>query len=311
MQLGVNVINRGPLARPEIITRFVQRAEELGFHSASVTDHIVIPKAAPDNYPYHPEGKFRWQDARDYYEPLALMAFLAGRTRRIRLGTSVLIVSYRNPVATAKFLATLDALAGGRLFLGVGTGWWEEEYKALGIPGHFAERGPRTDEYIRIFRELWTQAEPRFEGRFFRFGDLEFSPKPAQQGGIPIWIGGHTSRALKRVAELGDVWHPIGLRPPAGLEPPELAWKREELIGYAEARGRDGRAIPIAFRAPVMISDTQRATLIGRPGQIIADIRAYEAVGVTHLTCDLPAGSPDQALEFLERLGAEVLPQVQ
>ena len=269
MQLGVSMINRGPLARPEIMTRFIQRAEELGFVSATISDHIVIPKAMPHNYPYHPKGEFHWQDARDYYEPLAVMAFLAGVTHRIHLGTSVLIVSYRNPVTTAKFLASLDALCGGRLFLGVGTGWWEDEYKALGIPGHFAERGPRTDEYIRIFRELWTKEEPAFQGKFHRFGDLEFSPKPAQRGGIPIWIGGHTSRALKRVAELGDVWHPIGLRPPAGLDPEDLKKRREELAGYAKAHGRNGNAIPIAFRAPVIVSDSERATLIGKPEQVI------------------------------------------
>jgi len=310
MQLGVNVINRGALARPEVMAPFLRRAEALGFSSATVTDHILIPKAMPHNYPYHPKGEFRWQDARDYYEPLASLGFLTGLTSKIRLGVSVLIISYRNPLTTAKFLSTLDALSGGRIFVGVGTGWWEDEYKALGIPGHYAERGKRTDEYIRIFRELWTKDEPRFEGQFYRFGDLEFSPKPAQKGGVPIWIGGHTSRALKRVAELGDVWHPIGLRPPAGLDPDELARKREELIGYAKAYGRDGASIPVHFRAPVIVSDSENAMLIGKAAKVVADIKAYEAAGVSHITCDLIATSPDQLMGLLERLGKEVLPKV-
>ena len=310
MQIGVNIINRGALARPEIMTRFAQRAEELGFNSVTISDHIVIPKRTPSNYPYHPEGIFRWQDSKDYYEPLATLAYLAGSTKRIRLGLSVLIVSYRNPITTAKFLSTLDALSGGRIFAGVGTGWWEDEYAALGIPSHFAERGPRTDEYIRIFRTLWKDENPEFKGKFHQFGNIEFSQKPAQKGGIPIWIGGHTSRALQRTAELGDVWHPIGLRPPAGLDPAELAKKRDELAGYAREHGRDPKSIPIAFRAPVVFSDSERGTLIGKPEQIVADIKTYERVGVSHLTCDIIATTPEQALSNLDRIGKEILPKV-
>ena len=104
MKFGVNLINRGPMATPENMTRFAQRAEALGFDSLTISDHIVIPKAMPDNYPYHPQGEFSWESARDYYEPLSSLAFLAGQTERIRLGTSVLIISYRNPVTTAKML---------------------------------------------------------------------------------------------------------------------------------------------------------------------------------------------------------------
>jgi probable F420-dependent oxidoreductase len=215
MKFGVNLVNRGEMSTPENLVRFVQHAEALGLDSATVSDHIVIPKTTPSNYPYHPEGKFSWEAARNYYEPLATLMFLAGKTERIRLGISVLIVSYRNPIATAKMLATIDALSGGRTFVGVGTGWWEDEYKALGIGDHFAERGARTDEYLRIYKNLWTEENPSFQGRFYSYGDLEVSPKPAQAGGLPIWIGGHTRRALRRTAELGDAWHPIGLRPPA------------------------------------------------------------------------------------------------
>ena len=115
----------------------------------------------------------------------------------------MLILSYRNPIVTAKLCATADVLSGGRVFLGVGTGWWEAEYRALGIPGHFAERGPRTDEYMRIFRNLWTEERPEFDGEFYRYSNIDCSPKPAQPGGIPLIVGGHTGRALRRTAELG------------------------------------------------------------------------------------------------------------
>jgi probable F420-dependent oxidoreductase len=309
MKFGLNLINRGPLARAETMTRVVQRAEALGFDSATISDHIVIPKAMPSNYPYHPEGQFSWQAARDYYEPLTTLMFLAGRTERLRLGTSVLILPYRNPITVAKMVATIDALSGGRVFLGVGTGWWEDEFKALGIPGHFAERGPRTDEYIRIFRNLWLEENPAFTGAFYRYGDLEFSPKPVQPGGVPIWIGGHTRRALRRVAELGDAWHPIGLRPPAGLTPAQLGARRTELHALCEARGRDPQSVQIAFRCPLVFSARERETMQGTPAQILEDVAAYAAQGVHHITFDLLATEATELLESVERVGQEIVAQ--
>ena len=203
MKFGISLTNRGPLATPENLVGFARQAESLGFHSITISDHIVVPQETTHNYPYHPQGHFPVADAHDYYEPLATISFLAGATERIRIGTSVLIISYRNPVVTAKVCATADAMSGGRIFLGVGTGWWEAEYRALGIPGHFADRGPRTDEYMRIFRNLWTEERPAFSGKYFQYSNIEFSPRPAQAGGIPLLVGGHTGRALRRTAELG------------------------------------------------------------------------------------------------------------
>jgi probable F420-dependent oxidoreductase len=308
MKFGVSLNNRGPLATPENLIRFARQAEALGFDSITASDHVVIPKAMPSNYPYHPEGAFRWQAARNYYEPLTTLMVLAGATERIRLGTSVLIVPYRNPVIVAKMLATLDVLSRGRVFLGVGTGWWEDEFKALGIPGHFTERGPRTDESIRIFRNLWGEERPAFKGRFYAYDDLEFSPKPVQRGGIPIWIGGHTTRALRRAAELGNAWHPIGLRPPAGLKPEEMERKLIELEGQCHKAGRNFSDLLIAFRCPVVFTDTPREPVQGTPEQIAADLRAYRQVGVGHVTFDVPGESFDAVLETLERVAKEVLP---
>lgn len=308
MKFGVNLINRGPMATPENMTRFAQRAEALGFDSLTLSDHIIIPKAMPDNYPYHPQGEFSWESARDYYEPLSTLAYLAGQTERIRLGTSVLIISYRNPVTTAKMLATIDRLSGGRIFLGIGTGWWEDEYKALGIPGHFAQRGPRTDEYLRIYKTLWSEEYPEFQGEFHQFADVEFSPKP-KQAGIPIWVGGHTKRALRRTVELGDAWHPIGLRPPANLDPAELAEQVQVLHGMAEKAGRDPASIEVAFRAPVAISEVESRPLIGSSAQIVDDIHSYASRGVTHLTCDMVQDSFEANLEQMERVREEVISQ--
>lgn len=308
MKFGVNLINRGEMATPENMARIAQRAEALGFDSITLSDHIVIPKAMPRNYPYHPSGEFSWQAARNYYEPLATLAFLAGKTERIQLGTSVLIISYRNPVATAKTLATIDMLSGGRLFLGVGTGWWEDEYKALGIGSHFAERGARTDEYLRIYKTLWSEDEPAFEGKFHRFGNIEFSPKPSRREGPPIWVGGHTRRALRRTVEFGDVWHPIGMRPPANLDPAELGKMVEVLRGMAEKAGRDPGRIGIAFRAPMLITDSESRPLMGSVQQIVDDIHSYVARGVTHFTGDIPRDTPEEFIEQMERFSSEIMP---
>ncbi|HUJ75919.1 MAG TPA: TIGR03619 family F420-dependent LLM class oxidoreductase, partial [bacterium] len=264
--------------------------------------------AVPKNYPYHPQGEFQWQAAREFYEPLATLAFLAAKTNRLRLGVSVLILSYRNPLLAAKELATLDALSEGRMFLGVGTGWWEDEYKALGIGEHFAQRGARTDEYLRIYKVLWTQENPEFKGKFHEFGNLEFSPKPRQPGGMPIWIGGHTPRALKRVAEFGDVWHPIGLRPPAGLDPQELGQKRQELQRLTAQAKRDPGAISIAFRCPVAFGGKRQGMMTGSALQIVEDIRAYQAVGVSHLTLDTGRPTAEESLAVMEQVASEIMP---
>src|SRR3989304_4390958 len=152
--------------------------------------------------------------AQDYLEPLTLMSYRAAATKKIRLGTSVLIVPYRNPLVAAKMLATLDVLSGGRIILGAGVGWLPEGVAALGAPP-FGERGRVTDEYIRLMRECWTKDRIDFQGAYYRVSDIVFLPKPVQKPAIPIWIGGHTEGALRRAGELGDGWHPIGLRPPA------------------------------------------------------------------------------------------------
>ncbi len=308
MKFGVNLVNRGEMATMQNLTRFAQRAEALGLDSLTISDHIVIPKKTPSNYPYHPEGKFEWEAAQNYYEPLTSLFFLAGKTERIRLGVSVLIVSYRNPVITAKLLATADVLSGGRMFLGIGTGWWEDEYKALGIGGHFSDRGARTDEYVRIYKELWNEENPAYEGKFFSFSDVEFSPKPLQPGGPPIWVGGHTRRALRRTVELGDAWHPIGLRPPANLDPAELGGKVATLHELAEGAGRDPATIGVAFRAPVGIKAQQGQPLIGSAAQVTDDIHSYLSKGVTHLTMDMTGASFEENLDQLEQIAAQVLP---
>src|SRR6266704_1216529 len=187
------------------------QAESLRFDSIFVTDHVVLPASmARSVYPYSTTGQLAGGAAQDYLEPLATLGYLAHATKRVRLGTSVLVVPYRNPLVAAKTLATIDQLSGGRVILGAGVGWLREEFEALATPA-FENRGAVTDEYLKLMRATWTADPVTFEGKHYRVRNVHALPKPAQRGGIPIWIGGHTDAALKRAGTLGDAWHPIGL----------------------------------------------------------------------------------------------------
>jgi len=315
MEFGLSLPVRGPLARPDLIARLAARAEALGYSSLFVSDHVVLPARSRSVYPYHPAGEFPGGFRQDYLEPLALLGYLAGRTRRIRLGTSVLIVPYRNPVVTAKQFATLDVLSGGRLIMGCGVGWLEEEFRALAAPP-FAERGRVTDEYLRLMKILWSEDAPKFEGRYFQVSEIHFLPKPRQRPHPPLWIGGHTEAALRRVAELGDAWHPIGLRPPALLHPPEYAGAVARLHGYARAAGRDPGAIALTFRAPLQLwgrrakSPGEGGLFKGTADAVARDIQSYQAVGVRHFVFDLPGPDPKAMAETMERFAEEVRPKV-
>ncbi len=215
---GCSLPTRGPMAGPEALRSLAQRAEDLGYDSVWVSDHIILPRQVGSFYPYAADGVATFRPDEPYYEPLAALNFLAGCTQRVRLGTHVLILPYRNPVLTAKMLATLDVLSGGRVILGAGVGWMEEEFLALGLDTYH-QRGAVTDEYIELYKELWTKDEPVFEGKYYQLSGSGFQPKPVQSPHPPIWIGGHTGPAIRRAAKYGDGWMPIGLRPPAILDP--------------------------------------------------------------------------------------------
>src|SRR5512132_3402138 len=212
MDFGFALPGRGPLATPDVLVKLAHKAEALRYSSIFVTDHVVIPMTNASAYPYSPTGKFATEWTNGYLEPLTLMSFLAGETSRVRLGTSVLVIPYRNPVVTAKMLATLDVMSGGRVILGAGVGWLREEFQALHSPA-FDERGKVTDEYLRLMRSCWTNEPVDFKGDYYQMAPVSALPKPVQAGGIPIWTGGHTAVALRRAGQLSDGWHPIGHRP--------------------------------------------------------------------------------------------------
>jgi probable F420-dependent oxidoreductase len=315
MEFGLSLPGRGPFANLDTVLKIATRAEALRFSSLFVTDHIVLPvRTEASVYPYAPGGRFPGGSQQDYLEPLVLLGYLASATRTPRLGTSVLVIPYRHPLLTAKMLAMIDVLSRGRLILGAGTGWLKEEFDAVGAPP-FPERGRVTDEYLSLMRQAWTTDPVTFEGRYTTVREVHALPKPVQRGGIPIWIGGHTDAALRRAARLGDGWHPIGLRPPALLYPDEYATRVKQLHAYAQHAGRDPRAITLSFRAPMEVRGPrdrapggERPLFQGTAAEVAADIRRYQALGVTHFVFDPVRPDLGKVLASLERFAHDVRP---
>ena len=311
MRIGIQPANAGPQATPAFITEVAELADSLGFDSLLVTDHVVVPVQIESRYPYNATGRFAASPDTDYYEPFSLIGYLAGRTRRIRLGTSVLIAAYRNPVVTAKQLACLDALTGGRIVIGLGAGWMAEEFAALGTPP-FAERGAATDEVIEVFRRIWRDQPASFSGRLYSFQPVGVMPKPAQPGGIPILIGGDSRPAMRRAVRLGDGWQPFKL-PPEVLEE-RLTYLREQ----AERHGRDLSGFTISLRLGLRLTSgpTDRRpdeepwkALVGTPAQVADDLAVYEKLGVTEVVFDFRSCTPEETRETLHLAAETFLPQ--
>ena len=304
MRYGFYLPTRGRTATPEDLEALVRRGEALGFTSVMIADHIVFPSVVTSKYPYTVSGVFPGQG--DALEQLALMAFIAGKTERLRLVTSVMILPYRNPVATAKTLATIDVLSRGRVTVGVGVGWLREEFEALGA-ADFDRRGAVSDEYLRIFKALWTESPVSFAGEFYRFDDVRCLPEPVQKPHPPIWIGGHSKAALRRVARLGDGWHPVGANPAVPLTPADLRRDLDELYRLTEAEGRDPSALTISYKAPLydasrpVAAGADRRPFSGSPDQIAEDIATYERLGVSELIFDFRSETSAESLERMER----------
>ena len=317
MQFGVSLPGRGPLATPDSILSLATKADALGYDSLFVTDHVVLPASmARSVYPYSSTGQLPGGAAQDYLEPLAVLAWLAHVTKRIRIGTSVLVVPYRNPVVTAKTLATIDRLSNGRVILGAGVGWLREEFEALAAPP-FEARGAVTDEYLAVMRAAWTTDPVRFAGTHYTLRDVHALPKPVQRGGIPIWIGGHTDAAVKRAATLGDAWHPIALRPPGLLLPAEYATRVKQLHAWAQRAGRDPKAVTLTLRVPMEVRPKtakapggDRPMFQGTAADLRDDLRAYEALGVSHVVFDAAHADLKSTLDNMRRFADDVRPVV-
>jgi probable F420-dependent oxidoreductase len=214
VRIGVYLIGQAtgrgpaaPIADASFLVPFARHAEELGFDSLFLADHIVFPAHKREPYPYTASGAYPWDnDAVQLPEPLAVMAFLTGATTRLRVGTAVLVLPQRDPFLLAKQLATMDRLSGGRIELGIGAGWLRDEFELLGWG--FDDRGPRTDEWIDVLRTLWRDQRASHHGANLSFDDVRLTTHPVQPGGVPIIVGGHSAPALRRAGERGDGFLP-------------------------------------------------------------------------------------------------------
>jgi probable F420-dependent oxidoreductase len=273
------------------------RAEALGLDGVFVPDHILAKPATTQHYGGH------WPD------PFSLLAFLAGRTRRIQLGASVIVLPYRNALVAAKAAATVDQASGGRFIFGVGVGWDEAEFVDLKLPFH--ERGRLSDDYIRAIKAAWAADVPEYKGPYVSFGGATFSPRPTQRPHPPIWVGGApggvSSPSVRRCAELGDAWHPLAL----GLDDIEKGYAT--LRDQATKRGRRD-AVGLAPRNALDVTDTPggsgRAAFQGSVAEIASDVRRVRDLGATWMTFDLPRAGVPAMTRAMERLAGEVKPAV-
>jgi probable F420-dependent oxidoreductase len=288
MRIGVSLLNNWGIEDAQALVGLATRAEALGFDSVWVHDHV-----------FNVGHVFDRIGGRPYYEPLTLLSFVAARTQRVRLGTSVLVLPYHNPIRLAKTAATLDVLSGGRLVMGVGVGAIETEMEAMGSP--FKERGAVTDEAIAVMRTLWSEEDPRFDGRYSRFAGMKFSPKPLQQPSIPIVIGGVSRAAIRRAARLGDGWHPLGLSPDALGQ--GIVMLREE----ARAAGRDLAKIPVSIALSLAASRPGRFALGAEPVEIAENAKAFAALGVETLIVSANTSDPGEARSAVEMVARALL----
>jgi probable F420-dependent oxidoreductase len=283
MRFGILYANTGNAISPDGARALATIAEENGFESLWTVEHVVVPAGYRSTYPYSPTGRMPGSEDSPIPDPLIWLTWVAAATRTLRLATGILILPQRTPAILAKELATLDVLSGGRVTLGVGVGWLEEEFAALGVP--FEDRGARTDEYIEALRVLWSEPESTYSGRFVGFERANCYPKPVQEGGIPIAVGGHTRAAARRAGRLGDEFFP-------GVASTD---QLVELLGVMRSAAAE------AGRDPAAIGVTAGGALD------VDGVRRLEDLGVTRVVVPNLGGSPDRWKTRLGAFGDEVI----
>jgi probable F420-dependent oxidoreductase len=286
MKIGIAFANVGPFFLPEEAAFLATQCEAAGIESLWTVEHVAVPKGYTAKYPYSPDGKMPGNEDSPIPDPLLWLAYVAGQTSKIKLGTGILILPQRHPIYVAKEMATLDVLSKGRAILGIGIGWMEDEFRALGIP--FQERVSRTEESCAALRSLWSAGADAFKGEHYRWDALESNPKPVQPGGVPIVVGGHVLGAARRAARVGDGFFPMTTAGDAAPLPDLLTAMREECARV----GRDPAKIEITTGATSLDLDA---------------IKRLEDQGVSRLVTGPPGFSRDQVSAGLDKLADTVL----
>jgi len=309
VRVGVSLPNVGLDHGKEMVLPVAEAADRLGFDSVWAAHHVTLPYERESKYPYgHSGTEVAMSPGMQWLDPLVTLSMVAAVTDRVRLGTSVLVLPYRNPVNLAAEAAALDVLSDGRFVLGVGAGWMREEFDALGIDP--AERGARTDEHIEVLRALWTQDPASFSGRFTSFDGIVLATTPRSEGGPPVWVGGNTDAALRRAVRLGDGWH--------GFEvyPEDMPGVRERLERAGADAGRDPRELALSVVRGLIQPGREEESFIperrmlgGSAAQIVDELGRYAEHGVEDVVIQVSLLAP-LVPEALEWVAAEVLPQL-
>jgi probable F420-dependent oxidoreductase len=297
---------------PDSTLETAELAEKLGYDEIWVGDHVVQPVDPTTNYLYQKRGPTGV--GHGFHDPFVSLMAIAARTSKARIGLSVLIVPYRNPVITAKMLTSVDVLSHGRLDVGIGSGWLKEEFEALESP--YDERGGRTDEYLTIYKKLWTEDVISFEGRYYRINPLAFNPKPVQKPYPPIWVGGNTQVALRRLVQHGDVWQPINV---SAAQMPDYI---DRIKALCEKWKRDFSELKIAVNRGVLIVDDPAKIrrgdpdwpyhpMITTPDEIIEEFRRYRELGIYQVHCHFVTRNETAQREVLHRFAEELRPEIE
>lgn len=279
MKVGFFAVGIGTTVEPDVLRAVVTAAERLGFATVWAPEHVVLVEQYASKYPYS-SGRFPGPASLPISDPFTTLAYAAACTNTIRLGTGICLVPEHNPLVLAKTAATLDRLSGGRFILGAGVGWLAEEFQALGIP--FERRAARTREYIDIMRKLWTEETSSHQGAFAQFTGVASYPKPAASKGIPVWFGGESSPALRRVAEYGDGWIGFKVLPDVAAE----KIRRIEELLRANSRQRSDVTLAVSPYTDPIVPD---------------DLKRYRDAGADEVAL-LLHGRPRDAAEIIARL---------
>jgi probable F420-dependent oxidoreductase len=309
VRIGVSLPNVGLDHGKEMILPIAEAADRLGFDSLWCAHHVILPYERESQYPYQHSGtEVAMSPGMQWLDPLVTLAAVSATTERIGLGTSVLVLPYRNPLNLALEVAALDVLSDGRFVLGVGAGWMREEFVSLGLDP--AERGARTDEYIEALRVLWRDDPASFDGRFVSFDDAVLATRPKTDGGPPIWVGGNTEPGLRRALRLGDGWHGFEVYPE---DMPEI---NQQLTRLGEKLGRDPGELELSVARGLIPPGREEESFIpdrrmlgGSAAAIVEELSSYadQGVGMVLVQVSLLAPNVPEALEWV---AAEVLPQL-
>lgn len=302
MKVGISLPQLGPTASPENLIKVARHAEELGYDSAWVLERLLWPLNPQEPYPASPDGSLP-ETYQIVLDPIETLTFVAAHTKKLQLGTSVLVLPYHTPIQLAKRIATLDVLSGGRVLVGVGVGWSRDEFEAVGTP--FERRGARCDEFLRAMIEVWTHEPVKFDGEFYNIPESKIGPKPIQKPYPPIYVAGFGQFTFDRAAKFGNGWNPAGV--------PSFEWLEGMISQFRQTNVSAGRTdMEVVLRCFTMVfkdsPGPQRGPMMGTLDEVREDTRRLRDLGVTHLIQSPPAigfdpsAKIDDMLKLMEQL---------